>query len=299
MFGRPGREAANTIAARRPRGGMTRPRRSESERHDAKDRHGALRTLMFAYIARRMLLMIPTLFGIMLISFVIVQFAPGRAGRARARAVAGQRHLGDVAHRRRRRRRLRRRRAARSRAAARPRRPPSIAARRASTPPSSSSSRRSSASTSRRSSASAMMLWNYARFDFGKSYFRDVPVLQLIKEKLPVSISLGLWMTLLVLRHLDPARHPQGGEGRLALRHLDLGRRHHRLRDPGLPVRHPADRAVRRGVVLLAVLPACAGLTSENFWQLPWYAQGRWTTLGTSRCRSWRWRWAPSPPRPC
>jgi microcin C transport system permease protein len=40
------------------------------------------------------------------------------------------------------------------------------------------------------------MLWNYARFDFGKSYFRDVSVLQLIKEKLPVSISLGLWMTL-------------------------------------------------------------------------------------------------------
>ena len=41
------------------------------------------------------------------------------------------------------------------------------------------------------------MLWNFARFDFGKSYFRDVSVLQLIKEKLPVSISLGLWMTLL------------------------------------------------------------------------------------------------------
>ncbi len=35
------------------------------------------------------------------------------------------------------------------------------------------------------------------RFDFGKSYFRDVSVLQLIKEKLPVSISLGIWMTLL------------------------------------------------------------------------------------------------------
>ncbi|MGC1464950.1 MAG: microcin C ABC transporter permease YejB [Pseudolabrys sp.] len=42
-----------------------------------------------------------------------------------------------------------------------------------------------------------LMLWNYARFDFGKSYFRDVSVLQLIKEKLPVSISLGIWMTLL------------------------------------------------------------------------------------------------------
>ena len=41
------------------------------------------------------------------------------------------------------------------------------------------------------------MLWDYARFDFGKSYFRDISVLQLIREKLPVSISLGLWMTLL------------------------------------------------------------------------------------------------------
>jgi microcin C transport system permease protein len=41
------------------------------------------------------------------------------------------------------------------------------------------------------------MMKNYATFDFGKSYFRDTPVLQLIKEKLPVSITLGLWMTLL------------------------------------------------------------------------------------------------------
>jgi microcin C transport system permease protein len=42
-----------------------------------------------------------------------------------------------------------------------------------------------------------IMLWNYLRFDFGKSYFRDISVIQLIKEKLPVSISLGIWMTLL------------------------------------------------------------------------------------------------------
>jgi microcin C transport system permease protein len=41
------------------------------------------------------------------------------------------------------------------------------------------------------------MLWNYIRFDFGKSYFRDVSVLQLIREKLPVSISLGVWLTLM------------------------------------------------------------------------------------------------------
>jgi microcin C transport system permease protein len=42
-----------------------------------------------------------------------------------------------------------------------------------------------------------LMLWNFIRFDFGKSYFRDAQVIDLIKEKMPVSISLGIWMTLL------------------------------------------------------------------------------------------------------
>ena len=41
------------------------------------------------------------------------------------------------------------------------------------------------------------MLWNYLRFDFGESYFRDISVIKLIKEKLPVSISLGIWMMIL------------------------------------------------------------------------------------------------------
>jgi len=42
-----------------------------------------------------------------------------------------------------------------------------------------------------------LMVGNYATFNFGKSYFRDTTVLQLIKEKLPVSISLGIWTFLL------------------------------------------------------------------------------------------------------
>jgi microcin C transport system permease protein len=42
-----------------------------------------------------------------------------------------------------------------------------------------------------------LMVWKFARFDFGESYFRDVRVIKLIGEKLPVSISLGIWMTLL------------------------------------------------------------------------------------------------------
>lgn len=43
-----------------------------------------------------------------------------------------------------------------------------------------------------------LMLWNYMHLDFGQSYFRSQSVTSLIAEKLPVSISLGLWTTLLV-----------------------------------------------------------------------------------------------------
>lgn len=43
-----------------------------------------------------------------------------------------------------------------------------------------------------------LMLKNYSHLDFGHSYFRDTSVIDLIKEKLPVSISLGLWTTLLI-----------------------------------------------------------------------------------------------------
>jgi microcin C transport system permease protein len=42
------------------------------------------------------------------------------------------------------------------------------------------------------------MMWNYARLDFGTSYFQDRPVVDLVIERLPVSISLGLWSLLLI-----------------------------------------------------------------------------------------------------
>ncbi|MEM7507192.1 MAG: microcin C ABC transporter permease YejB [Pseudomonadota bacterium] len=42
-----------------------------------------------------------------------------------------------------------------------------------------------------------IMIWNYARFDFGESFFRSATVIDLIVEKMPVSISLGLWATLI------------------------------------------------------------------------------------------------------
>ena len=44
----------------------------------------------------------------------------------------------------------------------------------------------------------ALMMKNYALFDFGKSFYRDAGVMELIKEKMPVSVSLGLWTTLII-----------------------------------------------------------------------------------------------------
>jgi microcin C transport system permease protein len=44
----------------------------------------------------------------------------------------------------------------------------------------------------------ANMIGNYLRFDLGTSYYRDIKVTDLILEKMPVSISLGLWSTILI-----------------------------------------------------------------------------------------------------
>ena len=45
-----------------------------------------------------------------------------------------------------------------------------------------------------------LMLKNYIVFDFGDSFYKNTSVVNLILEKLPVSISLGLWSTLLIYR---------------------------------------------------------------------------------------------------
>jgi len=43
-----------------------------------------------------------------------------------------------------------------------------------------------------------LMIKNYAKLNFGKSYFLDAPVMDLISTKIPVSLSLGLWSTLII-----------------------------------------------------------------------------------------------------
>ena len=123
------------------------------------------------------------------------------------------------------------------------------------------------------------MLWNYCRFDFGKSYFRDVSVLQLIKEKLPVSISLGIWMTLLTylisiplgIRKAvtDGSRFDVWTSGVIIIGYAI----------PGLPVRDPADHPVRRRLVLGLVPAARADLRQLGAAAL--VAEDRSTISGT------------------
>ena len=50
--------------------------------------------------------------------------------------------------------------------------------------------------TSRQLERFLTMVWKYLHFDFGDSYFKGRSVISLIVEKMPVSISLGLWLTL-------------------------------------------------------------------------------------------------------
>src|SRR5512136_1286821 len=151
---------------------------------------------MIAYIIRRLLFMVPTMFGIMLVAFTVVQFAPGgpveqviakltgsdTGATSRISGSAG----GDFGSRG-----LAQGASQVDAATSKYRGPQGL------DPDFIKSLEKQFGFDKPAPERFALMVWNFARFDFGKSYFRDVSVLQLIKEKLPVSISLGLWITLL------------------------------------------------------------------------------------------------------
>jgi microcin C transport system permease protein len=153
---------------------------------------------VLAYLIRRLLLMIPTLFGIMVVNFAVVQFAPGGPveqviAQISGLAVGATARIGGAT-------------GAEVGSGGQVR--PSVGA--------------GDAITSKYRGAQGLdpeflkeiekqfgfdkpvlerfvfMMGNYLRFDFGESYFRDRSVVELVLEKMPVSISLGLWTTLLV-----------------------------------------------------------------------------------------------------
>ena len=115
------------------------------------------------------------------------------------------------------------------------------------------------------------MLSNYIRFDFGKSYFRDVSVLQLIKEKLPVSISLGIWITLISYLISIP----------LGIRKAVQDGSRFDIWTSGVVVIGYAIPGFLFAILLIVLFAGGSflnifplrGLTSENFAQLPWYRQ--------------------------
>ena len=139
---------------------------------------------MGRYVIRRLLLILPTLFGIMVINFILVQFAPG--GPVEQAIVQAQGlNISTTA---------------------------SVSAPMSMGPSSQSSYTGSEGLNpefvARMEEAFGfdkptherffLMLWNYVRLDFGESYFQNRTVFDLVVERLPVSVSLGLWSLLLI-----------------------------------------------------------------------------------------------------
>ncbi|PAU56956.1 microcin C ABC transporter permease YejB [Pseudomonas indica] len=138
---------------------------------------------MLAYLVRRLLLIVPTLFGILLINFLIIQAAPGGpveqmiaklegfegatsriAGGGAEVSVAGSNYRGAQGL------------------------DPDLVA----------EIERMYGFDKPAPERFWIMLTNYVHLDFGESFFRDAKVIDLIAEKMPVSISLGLWSTLIM-----------------------------------------------------------------------------------------------------
>jgi len=148
---------------------------------------------MLGYIIRRLLLIVPTLLGIMIINFVIVQAAPGgpveqvlaqlqQVGGAAAERVS--RAGGDFAG---------------GGAAASPSgETGGYRGAQGLDPEFIKELERRFGFDKPAHERFFLMMKNYATFDFGNSFFRDRSVVALVAEKMPVSISLGLWTTLIV-----------------------------------------------------------------------------------------------------
>jgi len=191
---------------------------------------------MIAYAIRRLLLMIPTVFAIMVVNFLIVQAAPGgpiqqmiaklrgnqisateRVSGGAAGDIKGQSGGEDTRYR-----------------GARGLDPALI-----------KELEHQYGFDKPPLERFLLMMRNYLTFDFGTSFFRDRRVVDLIRDKLPVSISIGLWTTLITYL-VYPSRHQKGGPRRQPVRHLDQCGHHCRIRGAELPVRGAADRVVRR-----------------------------------------------------
>ena len=123
---------------------------------------------MLSYILKRLLLMVPTLFGALTVTFIVIQFVPGGpVEQLMAEARAGQGEGGGYK------------------------------ARRDSDAKQIEELKKLYGFDKPAPVRFVEMIGNFLRFDLGRSFLQNKDVWTLIKEKLPVSISLGLWTFLL------------------------------------------------------------------------------------------------------
>lgn len=125
---------------------------------------------MWAYILKRILLMVPTLLGVLLVTFAIIQFVPGGPveqvmSQLTSRTSGGERAGADSAYR----------------------------GRQGVDPAQIEELKKLYGFDKPAHERFTKMLADYARFDLGQSFVHHKDVWELIQEKLPVSISLGLW----------------------------------------------------------------------------------------------------------
>ena len=139
---------------------------------------------MGAYIARRLLLVLPTLLGILVINFALTQFVPGGPIEQVLANMEGQ---GDVFESF----------SGTSSEVAEASETSDYVGARGLPPEFIAELEKEFGFDKPPLERFLTMLWNYLRFDFGESYFRSISVVDLVLEKMPVSISLGLWSTLL------------------------------------------------------------------------------------------------------
>ena len=139
---------------------------------------------MGAYIARRLLLVLPTLLGILVINFALTQFVPGGPIEQVLANMEGQ---GDVFESF----------SGTSSEVAEASETSDYVGARGLPPEFIAELEKEFGFDKPPLKRFLTMLWNYLRFDFGESYFRSISVVDLVLEKMPVSISLGLWSTLL------------------------------------------------------------------------------------------------------
>ncbi len=147
---------------------------------------------MGAYILRRLLLIIPTMLGIMAISFAVIQFAPGgpieqvvaqlngQGGSATDRISGGGSDFGGS-----------------NQLDSINDSPSKYRGAQGLDPQFIEKLEKQFGFDKPPLERFGQMIWNYIRFDFGESYFRKISVIDLILDKMPVSISLGLWITLI------------------------------------------------------------------------------------------------------